>query len=62
MEFVKCNQLHCFVLLPKRWVVENTFAELNGSRRLSKDCELRPSSTETMVHIAYAHLMLRRRA
>jgi hypothetical protein len=29
---------------------------------LSKDCELRPSSTETMVHIAYAHLMLRRRA
>ena len=28
-----------FQVLPKRWVVERTFAWLNGSRRLSADCE-----------------------
>ena len=62
MEIVKRNELHRFVVLPKRWVVERTFGWLNWSRRLSKDYELRPTSSETMVHIAYAHLMLRRLA
>lgn len=62
MEIVKRNELHRFVVLPKRWVVERTLAWLNWSRRLSKDYELRPTSAETMVHIAYAHLMLRRLA
>jgi transposase len=62
MEIVKRNELHRFVVLPKRWVVERTFAWLNWSRRLSKDYELRPTSAETMIHIAYAHLMLRRLA
>jgi transposase len=62
MEIVKRNELHRFVVLPKRWVVERTFAWLNWSRRLSKDYELRPTSAETMIHIAYANLMLRRLA
>ena len=62
MEIVQRNELHRFVVLPKRWVVERTFAWLNWSRRLSKDYELRPTSAETMVHIAYAHLMIRRLA
>ena len=59
---VKRNELHRFVVLPKRWVVERTFAWLNWSRRLSKDYKLRPTSAETMIHIAYTHLMLRRLA
>lgn len=62
LEIVKRNEVHRFVVLPKRWVVERTFAWLNWSRRLSKDYELRPISAETMIHIAYAHLMLRRLA
>jgi len=62
MEIVKRSELHRFVVLPKRWGVERTFAWLNWSRRLSKDYELRPTSSETMIHIAYAHLMLRRLA
>jgi len=60
LEVVKRNELHTFKVLPKRWIVERTFAWLNWSRRLSKDYELRHTSAETMIHIAFAHLLLRR--
>lgn len=60
VEVVPRNQLHKFQVLPKRWVVERTFAWLNWSRRLSKDYELLPASAETIIHIAFAHLLLRR--
>lgn len=49
-----------FVKLPQRWVVERTFAWLNRSRRLSKDYERGPESSETMVRVSMIHLMLRR--
>ena len=62
LQIVKRNEAHRFLVLPKRWIVERTFAWLNWSRRLSKDYELRPASADTMIHIAYAHLMLRRLA
>lgn len=51
-----------FVLLPKRWVVERTFAWLGRHRRLSKDYEHRTDSSECKVRIAAIHLMLRRLA
>ena len=60
IEVVKRNQQHCFQVLPKRWIVERTFAWLNWSRRLSKDYELRHQSSETMIHIAFVHQLLRR--
>ncbi len=49
VEVVKRNELHLFRVLPKRWIVERTFAWLNWSRRLSKDYELRHNSAETMI-------------
>jgi len=60
VKVVKRKEQHLFQVLPKRWIVERTFAWLNGSRRLSKDYELRHTSAETMIHIAFAHLLLRR--
>ena len=49
-----------FVLLPRRWVVERTFAWLSNYRRLSKDYEYLPAVSETMVTVAMIHLMARR--
>ena len=51
-----------FVLLPKRWVVERTFAWLGRSRRLSKDYERRVESSESMVRVAAIASLLRRLA
>jgi len=51
-----------FVVLPKRWIVERTFGWLGRYRRLSKDYEELPASSETMIYIAMIHLMLRRLA
>ena len=49
-----------FQVRPKRWIVERAFAWLNWSRRRSKDYELRHTSAETMIHIAFAHILLSR--
>jgi len=49
-----------FVILPKRWIVERTFAWLNRYRRLSKDYERRTENSQTVVYIAMISLMVRR--
>jgi len=49
-----------FVVLPRRWVVERTFAWFGKSRRLSKDYEATTHSSEAMIYIAMIHLLLRR--
>ena len=49
-----------FQVLPKRWVVERTFAWLNGSRRLLKDYETSCCSAETMIMISHAATLLNR--
>jgi putative transposase len=51
-----------FQLLPRRWVVERTFAWLNLYRRLYKDVEYYLQSADTMIYVAMTHLMVRRLA
>jgi putative transposase len=51
-----------FAPLPKRWVVERTFAWLGRYRRLSKDYEQNPQSSTAWLYGAMTHLMLRRLA
>jgi putative transposase len=53
-------KLSGFVVLPRRWVVERTFAWLYKYRRLSKDYEFFHTSSEAVIYLASAHLLLRR--
>lgn len=60
LEVVKKKKKRGFQVLPRRWVVERTFAWLMRFRRLSREYEKQPSSSEAMVYIASIRLMLRR--
>ena len=63
LEIVKHGaKLSHFKLLPRRWVVERTFAWLGRARRLSKDYEHTVESSESFIYLAMIRLMLRRLA
>ena len=51
-----------FYVLPRRWVVERTLAWLSRNRRLSKDYERLPETSEAYCYLAMSHLMLKRLA
>lgn len=51
-----------FAVLPKRWVVERSFAWTGRCRRHGKDYERRTDSSESMIRVSAVHLMLRRLA
>lgn len=51
-----------FVVLPKRWIIERTFAWLGRYRRHSKDYERNPASSEALIYVSMIHLMTRRLA
>jgi len=61
VEIVKrSDQTKGFVVLPKRWVVERTFAWLNRCRRLAKDWECLNRKARAFLLLASVRLMLRR--
>ena len=63
LEIVKRNDHQSgFVVLPRRWVVERTLAWLGRYRRLSKDYEALPQTSEAVIYAAMCNLMIRRLA
>ena len=56
----RCDNIQGFVVLPKRWIVERTFAWLGRYRRLSKDYEMLPASSEAMILLVMINLMVHR--
>lgn len=60
VEVVKRNELHKFVVIPKRWVVERTFAWLEKYRRLWKNCERKLHTSLQMTTLAFIALLLKR--
>ncbi len=51
-----------FQVLPKRWVVERTFSWIDQNRRMSKDYERLPETSEAFIYVAMTRLMVRRLA
>lgn len=60
VEIVPRHSSGRFVVLPKRWIVERTFAWLGKYRRLSKDYETLTPSSESMILIAMINVMFHR--
>jgi transposase len=62
LEVVRRTELHKFVVLPRRWVVERTFSWITRSRRTVRDYERLPEHHETMVYWSMIIIMSRRLA
>ena len=60
VEVVKRNELHKFVVLPRRWVVERSFSWIEKCRRLWKNCERKLSTSRQMIILCFVSLMLKR--
>jgi transposase len=60
VQIAKRSKLHTFKVLPKRWVVERSFAWLDKNRRLWKNCERLLNTSSQFVHLAFLALLLRR--
>lgn len=60
LEIIKREELHTFKILPKRWIVERTFAWLDTNRRNSKNYERLNNTSVAMVHLSAIRIMLNR--
>ena len=60
IEIVKRTDLHKFVVLPKRWIVERTFAWISRNRRLARDFERYATTVAAFVRLAMIRPMLKR--
>ncbi len=60
VEVAKRNELHKFKVIPKRWVVERSFAWLEKCRRLWKNCERKINNSLQFVVLAFIVIMVKR--
>ena len=60
IDIVKRAEMHKFLVLPKRWIVERTFAWISRNRRLARDYERYASTVVAFVRLAMIRIMLRR--
>jgi len=60
VEVVKRTELHKFVVLPLRWVVERSFGWLDNYRRLWKNCERLIHTSQQMMVLAFISILLKR--
>jgi transposase len=60
LEVVKRTEMHKFVVLPKRWIVERTLAWISRNRRLARDFERYATTVVAFVRLAMIRIMLRR--
>ena len=60
VEVAKRNELHTFVVLPKRWIVERSFAWLDKYRTLWKNSERKLQNSVQMISLAFIRLLLKR--
>ena len=60
VQIAKRSELHKFAVIPKRWVVERSFAWLDKNRRLWKNCERKLDTCLQFIHLAFLALLLRR--
>ncbi|OLH55603.1 transposase, partial [Xanthomonas oryzae] len=59
VQIAKRSELHTFKVMPKRWIVERSFAWLQKNRRLWKNCERRLNTSLQFIHLASLTLLLR---
>lgn len=60
VQIAKRSELHTFKVMPKRWIVERSFAWLDKNRRLWKNCERLLNTSLQFFHLAFLALILRR--
>lgn len=60
VQIAKRSELHTFKVMPKRWVVERSFAWLEKNRRLWKNCERKLNTSLQFIHLAFLALLLKR--
>ena len=60
VQVAKRSELHKFAVIPKRWVVERSFAWLEKRRRLWKNCERHLNTSLQFVHSVFLALIFRR--
>ena len=60
LQIVKRSDAHRFVVLPKRWIVERTFAWISRNRRLARDFERYAGTVAAFVRLAMIRIMLKR--
>jgi len=60
VEVARRSELHKFAVIPKRWVVERSFAWLEKCRRLWKNCERKLNTSLQMVTLAFLALLVKR--